>query len=943
MKIPLLQQLVLAVCRRLSVNMNRMKYPVRSSRLLAGPALLILPFLASPVGAQNPILGITNDPASGVSVFWPVADAAYSLQWTPDLEPPVVWQPYSATPALSGDANSLVVNLALLQATNPRAFFLLVSNPVVLLAAPSVVTAQASDINPTVAFLNGTVQPNGLDTTCWFEYGPTTTPYANYAGLGVVAGTNTGPVLVQELIIELAPATTYHFQLYGSNSDGIASGGDLTFTTSAPLPDALVQTFAASNVTTTSAVLLGNVNNNGSAFVGEFEWGTTTNYGDDSNDNQFYDFPNQFQPVDESYVLTNLAPNTTYHYRIVGYNGGPDEALGNDVVFTTSSPVQQSPPTVTIQAASSVSSNCATFNGSVSPNGAPTTYYFIYGSGATFSQTATNSAGSGSSAVSVQATVCGLAPNTTYGYALYAANSGGSAASGSGSFMTVAAPQAAPTVIVSSAYPVGSTTATLNGTVNPNGAPTAYIYNYGTSQANLFSSTATFSDLTGNSAIGVPVPIHGLLPGTTYYYTLSAANSGGTTIGPIVTFTTSPAQSPPYVLTLLAGGITGSGAILNAFVNPNGADTFAQFQFGTNTNYGNATTWTNLGSFTNQLLFQSALGNLALDTAYHYRIVASNSAGTSYGADASFGTGLGNSTAGMVSIPAGSFTMGDTLDGEADAIPAVRVVVSPFYMDANLVSLTQWQTVYNWALIHGYLFFPGIGATAANNPVQTIEWEDAVNWCNARSQMAGLTPVYYSDPAFTAVRTNNSYGDTVYADWTANGYRLPTEAEWEIAARGGIYGLRFPWGDFIVDAAPPAGEANYTSTGDSALSGGYDYGSDVYPQTSAGPNPAAYYLDEPIPWTTPVGLFAPNSYGLNDMAGNLQEWCWDWYAGPPYPTGSPYLGGTNPRGPSSSTGYHVTRGGSWSDPAYNLRCANRGFYITGTANLYIGFRCVKGP
>src|ERR1039458_8524105 len=132
---------------------------------------------------------------------------------------------------------------------------------------------------------------------------------------------------------------------------------------------------------------------------------------------------------------------------------------------------------------------------------------------------------------------------------------------------------------------------------------------------------------------------------------------------------------------------------------------------------------------------------------------------------------------GMALIPAGSFTMGDTTDGnqDGDAAP-ISVTVSAFYMDVNLVSYSQWQTVYNWATSHGYGFDNAGAGKAANQPVQTVDWYDTVKWSNARSQQAGLTPVYYTDAGLTQVYTSGQV--TPYVNWAANGYRLPTLPAW---------------------------------------------------------------------------------------------------------------------------------------------------------------------
>lgn len=280
---------------------------------------------------------------------------------------------------------------------------------------------------------------------------------------------------------------------------------------------------------------------------------------------------------------------------------------------------------------------------------------------------------------------------------------------------------------------------------------------------------------------------------------------------------------------------------------------------------------------------------------------------------------------GMLLVPAGSYTMGDT---SGDGIPnatATNVYVSAFFMDTNLVSDSQWQSVFAYATNNGYVFDDSGSAlnNASNEPIQAINWYDAIKWCNARSRQANLKPVYYTDAGLTMTYTNGDT-DTVYPNWSANGYRLPTETEWEKAARGGLSGQRFPWGNTISES-----QANYDSNPGLFA---YDLG------------PAGYntnFNQGAQPYTSPVGNFPANGFGLNDMAGNLQEWCWDWY-GTPY--GQPTT--NNPTGPlaaSSSYPYRIQRGGYWGFYAIIARTAYRSFSVPALTNNYTGLRCVKTP
>lgn len=290
--------------------------------------------------------------------------------------------------------------------------------------------------------------------------------------------------------------------------------------------------------------------------------------------------------------------------------------------------------------------------------------------------------------------------------------------------------------------------------------------------------------------------------------------------------------------------------------------------------------------------------------------------------------GLQQTSGQMVLIPAGSFVMGVTTNvGHemiSDAVPQHPVYVSAFYMDKHEVTSNLWREVYTWATNKGYSFGAGWTAKASNHPVRAVDWYDSIAWCNARSQRDGFMPCYTN--ANGTVYTNaagNSFGGD--CNWAANGYRLPTEAEWEKAARGGKANRRFPWDD--ANTIQHA-RANYAAA--PAL---YPY--DANPTTGFHPD---YIFGDPY-YTSPVGSFAPNGYGLYDMAGNVAEWCWDWRRHDYY-SSSP---DADPRGPAGPLLYRVMRGGSWDSQANYARAADRNIssYPAYMGN-FIGFRCARG-
>ncbi|MDR2536348.1 MAG: formylglycine-generating enzyme family protein [Treponema sp.] len=245
--------------------------------------------------------------------------------------------------------------------------------------------------------------------------------------------------------------------------------------------------------------------------------------------------------------------------------------------------------------------------------------------------------------------------------------------------------------------------------------------------------------------------------------------------------------------------------------------------------------------------------------------------------------GSGEVLKNFVRIEAGTFMMGSPaseVSRDRDEVQH-QVVVGSFYIGKYEVTQTEYEAV------------TGVNPSrfkAPNLPVEQVSWFDAVVYCNARSIKEGLTPAY------------TIHEEEIIWNHNANGYRLPTEAEWEYACRAGT-GTVFNLGNTIT-----SDQVNYD--------GNYPYNR----------SPRGVYRQK----TTQVGTFAPNAWGLYDMHGNVYEWCWDQY--------KPYSeGGLN----GSMLADAVLRGGSWFSEARFLRSANRVRAAHDARSYYIGFRVAR--
>jgi formylglycine-generating enzyme required for sulfatase activity len=241
-------------------------------------------------------------------------------------------------------------------------------------------------------------------------------------------------------------------------------------------------------------------------------------------------------------------------------------------------------------------------------------------------------------------------------------------------------------------------------------------------------------------------------------------------------------------------------------------------------------------------------------------------------------TGKNHPPDSMIFVKGGTFEMGSN-EGIVGQKLVHPVTVSSFYMGKFEVTQEEWRAVMknNPSNVRG-----------AKKPIHSVDWYDVVEYCNQRSRKEGLTPCYTGS------------GDQITCDFEADGYRLPTEAEWEYAGKGGDR------------------SRNYKYSG------------------SNNAQEVAWYINNSGLKPQPVGQKKSNELGIYDMSGNVGEWCWDWYEFDYYKN-SP---GKNPKGPLSGM-HRVIRSGSWAHPENNVSSTFRLVYTPHRRSSFIGIRVVR--
>jgi len=403
---------------------------------------------------------------------------------------------------------------------------------------PGVKSSPATKLARTTANLNGSINGDGKAAHYHFEWGTTEA----FGSSTPVMSSGVGEEKVAATLTGLHAGTTYFYRLIGENENGTNVGVVREFTTP-PAVEAL-STGPVQSLTPTAATLTGTLTPGGIDAHYDFEWGLTTSYGNTSPAPPGTDAGTGEEPVAAMTALSGLAPNTTYHYRLIATNSF-GETEGEDVKFTTSGP-----PRIINEPTSGISHEAATIKAQVNPDQFATKYHFEYGESTSYG-TEVPLGGeiipAGEAPVAKSAALTSLKPGVTYHFRVVASNEAGTTDGPDQVFTTIP-----PALIDSeSAAEVSSTGATLQTQINPLGRDTTYYFQYGTSSCKTSPAACTNvpappgTDIgSGESDVAGSVRVQQLEPDTSYHYRVLATNSLGTAEGVEHTFTTQQSATP---------------------------------------------------------------------------------------------------------------------------------------------------------------------------------------------------------------------------------------------------------------------------------------------------------------------------------------------------------------------------------------------------------------
>ena len=738
---------------------------------------------------------------------------------------------------------------------------------------PTVTTADVTNVGETTATSGGNVTSDGNATVtargvCWStSQNPTINDNKTTDGNGTGSYTSN--------ISNLSENTTYYVRAYATNEKGTSYGEQKSFTTLQNIELPTVTTNNVTNITTNSATSGGNVTSDGGANVTARGvcWSTSQNPTISNSHTTDGNGTGSFTSN-----MTGLTANTTYYVRAYATNE-KGTSYGEQKSFKTLQNIEL--PTVTTTNVSNITQTTATSGGNVTSNGgANVTARGVCWSTSQNPTISNSHTTDGTGTGSFTSSITGLTANTTYYVRAYATNEKGTSYGEQKTFTTLQNIEL-PTVTTTNVSNITQTTATSGGNVTSDGGAnvTARGVCWSTSQNPTISNSHTTD---GNGTGSFTSNMTGLTANTTYYVRAYATNEKGTAYGEQKSFTTLQNIELPTVTTTNVSNITQTTATSGGNVTSDGGAnvTARGVCWSTSQNPTISNSHTTDGNGTGS--FTSNMTGLTANTTYYVRAYATNEKGTAYGEQRSFTTleedlenqvvNINGVSFTMIKVEGGTFQMGaqDTdpnapnydIQAYDKESPVHSVTLSDYYIGETEVTQELWEAVMGSNPSH----FSG----NPQRPVEKVSWNDCKEFITNLNNLTGMN------------------------------FRLPTEAEWEYAARGGNE------------------------------SQGYKYsGSNTIGNV-------AWYGDNSGSATHNVKTKSPNELGIYDMSGNVWEWCEDWFGD--YSSGSQ----TNPTGPSSGS-YRVLRGGSWGSYAGSCRVSYRIGNSPGYRDDGFGFRVVCFP